>query len=239
MGMTGYDLSKAWWDFVWDNEHRIKPNHTALFFFIVEINNRLGWKEQFGITAKECMSGMGISKWQTYKQTLADLIDFGFVQLVQESKNQYQCNIIAIDKKSIARVIAKAKQGQSQGRTTDNRKGDIHKTIKTVKTINIPFADFWNVYANKKDKAKAEKAWIKLSDHDREMAMKNVHRYQNDLSDPKYQKYAATWLNNRCWEDYEDTNCHSVPSSLDPEEIFRMREAAKEERNKTLQLRIV
>lgn len=70
----------------------------ALYFFIVEVNNRLGWKKEFGITPRECMDALNIGSYNTYKKNFDKLIEYGFIEIVKKSTNQYQSNIIALSK---------------------------------------------------------------------------------------------------------------------------------------------
>jgi len=56
--------------------------------------------------AKEAI---GIKNYRTYQKTLTDLIDFGFIKMIQISKNQYSSNIIAIVKNTKAPTKANTK----------------------------------------------------------------------------------------------------------------------------------
>jgi len=94
--ITGYELSRQWFNYCFENPEKVKPNHTALYFFCIEHCNRLGWKEKFGLPTTMVKEAIGISSYKTYINTLNDLIEFGFVELVQKSKNQYSSNIIAL-----------------------------------------------------------------------------------------------------------------------------------------------
>lgn len=94
--MNGYDLSRRWFDFCFENPEKINPNHTALYFFCIEHCNRLGWKEKFGLPSTMAKEAIGIHSYNTYIKTLRDLIDFGFIELIQKSKNQYSSNIVAL-----------------------------------------------------------------------------------------------------------------------------------------------
>ena len=53
--MNGYELSRNWFDWCFENPEKIKPNHTALYFFAVEHCNRLGWKKKYGMPTTEEM----------------------------------------------------------------------------------------------------------------------------------------------------------------------------------------
>lgn len=103
---SGYDLSRSWFDFAFENPDQVSPNDTALFLWFVELNNRLGWADKFGITSKECMAAVGFKTYPPYRNALKKLIELGFVKLIRESKNQYQCNIIALSKNNKATTKA-------------------------------------------------------------------------------------------------------------------------------------
>lgn len=96
MEKSGYDLSRSWFDFCFENPERVKPNHTALYFFCVEHCNRLGWKEKFGLPTTMAKEAIGIRSYNTYIKTLNELVDFGFIKIIEKSKNQYSSNIIAL-----------------------------------------------------------------------------------------------------------------------------------------------
>lgn len=94
--INGYSLSRQWFDFSFQNPEKIRPNHTALYFYIIEHCNRLGWKDKFGLPTAVTMEAIGIKSYNTYKKTLEELISFGFVEMIEKSKNQYSANIIAL-----------------------------------------------------------------------------------------------------------------------------------------------
>jgi hypothetical protein len=110
----GYELSSAWFSYAFENPHKVTSNHTALFLFLSEINNRLGWSDIFQITASECMNGMSCKSYNTYKKCLDNLIEWKFVEMVKKSVNQHQCNIIALSKydkaqyKALDKAVTKA-----------------------------------------------------------------------------------------------------------------------------------
>ena len=101
--MNGYELSRQWFDFCFENPEKISPLHTSIYFFCIEHCNRLGWKDKFGFPSQMAMEAIG------------------FIKLIEKSKNQYSSNIVAIVKntKASAKALDKAlqkhctKQGQS------------------------------------------------------------------------------------------------------------------------------
>ncbi len=96
--MNGYEFSRRWFDWAFENTERVKPVHSALYFFIIEHCNRLGWKESFGLPSLYAMSAIGVKSHNTYISALNDLIEFGFIILKEKSKNQFTANIIALSK---------------------------------------------------------------------------------------------------------------------------------------------
>lgn len=108
--LTGYDLSRTWFDFCFENPEKVNCNHTALYFFIIEHCNRLGWKDKFGLPTTMAMEALGIRSYKTYKKTLTDLTEFGFVEMVEISKNQYSSNIVALVNftKALTKALDKA-----------------------------------------------------------------------------------------------------------------------------------
>jgi len=137
--MNSYELSRKFFDWCFENPEKINTNHIALYFFAIEHCNRLGWKEKFGLPTEMVKDAIGIKSYRTYSATLNDLIEFGFIKMVERSKNQYSSNIIALSKftKATAKALDKArsKQGQSKGES----KATIDKPLnqETIEHNNI------------------------------------------------------------------------------------------------------
>jgi hypothetical protein len=140
--MTGYDLSRNWFDWAFEHPEKINPNHSALYFFIIEHCNRLGWRQKFGLPTTMAKEAIGMRSYNTYIKTLNDLIEFGFIELIEKSKNQYSSNIIAISNfdKALDKALDKAiinhitKQDESTGESNDSiNKPETNKPIKQNK----------------------------------------------------------------------------------------------------------
>jgi len=120
--LSGYELSRNWFDFCFENPDIIKPIHSAIYFFAIEHCNRLGWKPKFGFPSQMVMEAIGVKNWRTYSKALTDLVGFGFIMMIEISKNQYSSNIIAIVKntKAQSKALDKALQKHStkQGQST-------------------------------------------------------------------------------------------------------------------------
>ena len=107
--MNSYELSREFWNFSFENPEKVKPIHAAIYFFSIEHCNRLGWKEKFGLPSQMVMEAIGVKNWKTYSQGLNELIEFGFIVLLEKSTNQYSSNIIAIVNFTKAHTKAESK----------------------------------------------------------------------------------------------------------------------------------
>ncbi|MBW8334808.1 MAG: hypothetical protein K0M40_22515 [Prolixibacteraceae bacterium] len=143
-GKSGYHLTKLWFDFVFESNELTRPIHTALFLWIIELNNRLQWKEVFGLPTYYSMQAIGVKGYQHYKKALDELVRWGFVVIVSKSNNQHTCNQISISLPSTLGIKQGIKQGIEQGVEQGVEQGRHSKTIETSetdKTIKKKIAD--------------------------------------------------------------------------------------------------
>lgn len=96
MRLTGYKLSRKWFDYCFENPEKVTPLHTALYFFAIEHCNRLGWKQKFSLPTEMAKEAIGVKSWHTYIKAFNELIEWKFFVLIERSKNQYSANIIAL-----------------------------------------------------------------------------------------------------------------------------------------------
>jgi hypothetical protein len=96
--MNGYNLIRDWYNFKFENPSKVKASHSDFYCYLIDRWNRLGQKQEFGLPTSVTMEALGIGSYNTYKKTLQDLIDFGFIKLVAESKNQHQSKVVALSK---------------------------------------------------------------------------------------------------------------------------------------------
>jgi len=109
MAVTQFELSRRYWDFAYDNPELVTATHAALYFYAIEVCNRLGWKDKFGLPSENSMSALGIKNHHTYNRYFNDLVKWGFFKLVEKSKNQHSANIIAMPKNSTPLGMAPSK----------------------------------------------------------------------------------------------------------------------------------
>ncbi len=134
--MNGYNLSRNFWDFAFENPEKIKPNHIAVYFFAIEQCNRLGWKRKFSLPSSMVMEATSIKSYNSYIKVLNDLIDYGFIELIEKSKNQFTANIIALSKFDEARYKALDKAIIKQD--TKQSESIVESTIQSNDSINKP-----------------------------------------------------------------------------------------------------
>jgi len=137
--ITGYQLSRAWFDWCFENPEKITPTHSAIYFFAIEHCNRLGWKQKFGFPTRMTMDAIGIKRTQTYIEYLNDLVEWGFIKMIERSKNQHSSNIIELTaptekRKALGKAVLKhaSKHRSSKGESIDT----IDKPI-TYKPLTI------------------------------------------------------------------------------------------------------
>lgn len=180
--MNGYELSRKWFDFCFENPEKVKPIHTSLYFFAIEHCNRLGWKKKFGLPTEMTKDAIGVKSWHTYIKAFNDLIEWKFFQLIERSKNQYSSNIIAliINDKALDKALDKAmikhssKQRQSEHQSIDSIIKQLTKEQLTIKHITklkkIVLENERNELTFPFDSDKFKKAWnvwknYKLKEH--------------------------------------------------------------------------
>jgi uncharacterized phage protein (TIGR02220 family) len=96
--MNGYNLIRDWYNFKFENPSKVKAIHSDFYCYLIDRWNRLGQKNEFGLPTSVTMESLGIGSYNTYKKTFSDLVDFGFIKIVSESKNQHQSKVIALSK---------------------------------------------------------------------------------------------------------------------------------------------
>lgn len=139
--MNSYDLSRTFFNYSFENPEKINTNHIAIYFFAIEHCNRLGWKDKFGFPSQMVMEAVGIKNWRTYSKHLNDLVEYGFIKMIEKSKNQYSSNIIAIVKntKATTKALDKALQKHHTKHIQSIVSIDKQETSKQETNIYINF----------------------------------------------------------------------------------------------------
>jgi hypothetical protein len=170
--LNSYQLSRTFFDWCFENPEKIHPTHIAMYFFIIEHCNRLGWKDKFGLPTIMVKEAIGIRNFRTYTKTLNDLVEWGFIIMVEKSKNQYSSNIVAIvqNAKAPTKALDKAMQKQLQKQSNSTVTIDKQETKqitynKVVDEILISLKDLFddNYLVNDKTKVMFDKLLKKYS----------------------------------------------------------------------------
>lgn len=197
--MNGYDLSRRWFDFCFENPELISPNHSAIYFFAIEHCNRLGWKNKFGFPTQMTMDAIGIKKHQTYIHYFNDLCNWKFFNLIEKSKNQYSANIISLESampengKALDKAIIKhtAKQTETNGQSNGQSNSSIDKPLtNNQEQLKQQFFDFWELYPSKRRSKKEYcfEKWIELTEIEKQNILEILPFYIKSVKAVKYLK---------------------------------------------------
>lgn len=213
--MTSYDLSRNFWNWAFENPEKIQPAHAAIYLFAVEHCNRLGWKDKFGFPSQMTMDAVGISKYQTYTKYFNELVEFGFIKMIQKSKNQYSANIIslmcalpkngkALDKAFIKHGVKHSEgEGVSEGKSNHESEGSIIKqynqeplTINQY-TNNREFSEFLNQFESEVWYEQLAMNYSITLNKIQELAKTFINDRKNDMSyEEKSLSELRTWFIN-------------------------------------------
>ena len=139
MSMNGYTISRDYFDWAFENPELVSSNETAMMFWITEVWNRCGQKDKFTLPASQTMEAIGIKSYKTYKKTLDNLLKWGFITMIQESRNQYTANVIALVKNTEPKLKALGKAMNRHEPKQVQRKDSIlkYKNKRTLKPENL------------------------------------------------------------------------------------------------------
>jgi len=194
--MDIYKLYRNFWDYAFDNPEKIKPNHVAIYSFAIEHCNRLGWKQKFGFPTSMVLEATGIKSYSVYKKTFDDLVDYGFINVIEYSKNQYSSNIIALKEnnkandKALDKALTKhtPKQGQSTHQSTDS----INKQIYNNTNIQV-YRAFAHLSLSITDYERIESEYDKRTI---DMVLDSIENYSKNKQYKNLFITAKNWLKN-------------------------------------------
>jgi hypothetical protein len=104
-----------------------RPQHQALFFRIIQIQNQVGWQtKSFDLPTDNTMFYTCIGSYKTYKKCFADLLSWDLIRLVSPAKNQFQARKVSLYTKKWTAFFTEAgakqlpEQDQRTAGTTTN-----------------------------------------------------------------------------------------------------------------------
>jgi hypothetical protein len=98
---------------------------------------------------------------------------------------------------------------------SENTQGNNTKNNNTLSSTPVPFANFWNLYPRKVDKAKAQKVWdkLKVTAELFTVIACAIARQSQSLdwlkSNGQFIPHPTTWLHGKRWEDELQAPVHS------------------------------
>lgn len=212
---TLYELSRDFWNFCFENPDLAKPNEIALYFFILEHNNRLGWKPKFGLPASMAMEALSIKSPNTYNKSLNNLVDWGFINMISKSKNQWSSCVVAVLKFKSARTsaldVALIQHGSRHEYGSDSIDKQIYKytNLQERENIRTPEKEFeyfvsveimemymcsdqkWLETICMQNHWTLEKAKIEVQNFVKKLKAENViEKHKNDVF-----KHFSNWIN--------------------------------------------
>lgn len=208
--VNGYDLSRAWFDFAFENNDKVDCKHTAMYFYCIDLNNRLGWKEKFGLPTDQTMDALSIRNHRTYSKIFQDIVDWGFINVIKKSVNQHSSTIIALCKntkasttactnahtKAIQRHVQMQEQKQQQGTATIDKQENIKTLNNKTSIINNTLAEQSSAYKNL-EKSKESKVFKKPTLIDVVEYFK-INGYDNSLAERAFNFYdCANWKDSK------------------------------------------
>lgn len=139
---SGYILTKQWFNFCRSGQHPVRPIHTAVYLYCVELCNTLKWKINFGLPTSDTMETLGIKNKETYYKALDELEVFGFIVFRQKSINQHTANIICLPKKPVSIPIATPVS--TPVGTVPIVKQLKHKNVESAETLKTGLVDIFS-----------------------------------------------------------------------------------------------
>lgn len=216
--MNSYELSRPFWDWAFENPEKITPSHAGFMFWLIELNNRLGWKPRFSLPTFHTMEVLGIKSYKTYKSILNDLIAWGFVKLHQKAKNNHTANVIELviftksPTKSLTNSLTNSSPSQVQVKSTIDKPQTIKPKTINQETALLIFDSFRKKYPGTKRGNPTEFENFKKKHSDWQEVLpildsiidnqiqSREQRRQNKEFIPAW-KNLQTWINQRCWEE--------------------------------------
>lgn len=122
----------------------------------------------------------------------------------------------APEQKAKTRCVKTVKLCPIKDRNSVSEKSEaINNINNSIKNNTIcSFDSFWTAYDKKIDRPKCEKLWSKLALEEQRAVLDNIPRYLSTITDKQYQKYPATYLRNRSWENEINTEPYDDPKRI-------------------------
>ena len=119
-------------------------------------------------------------------------------------------------------IMLRWENDKKKKQKTKTEEGEIFADAENVE--KYPFEDFYEAFGNKKKPKEARKAWSKLTEEEKALAMEKVSQYvsyiryrakkENWTTKTEYQMLPSSYLNGKCWEgEYETPSIDNQSAS--------------------------
>lgn len=187
--MNGYQLTRQWFEWKFNNPGKMSAGHAELYFYIIDRWNYFSQKTEFGLPRVHTMEVLSIGSHNTYKKLLNDLVDNGFVKIIRESSNQYHhTTIIGLSKIDIPFSTPLETPSEKASDTIDNLKNYENNESKEE--------------LNSKPEAKPKKNPIAKKTQFVPPTFEQIEAYFHEHG-------ASTYLAEKCFFHYKDLNWHN------------------------------
>lgn len=203
-----------------------KTSFTATEYKIILLVMRCTYgfsRKEYTLSLSYIAKGIGVSK-RYVSSSVSKLIEDNILLIVKEHTDT-QSRIIKLNKyyetwlnRTTVQQMKYSSTVELENNTTDdvqfNTTDDVQFNQKNNNKTNIKqyidhFNKFWNDYPKKVAKANAEKSFKKLKINDESLTKMlsalAIQKQSKQWQDKQYIPHASTWLNQRRWEDEEDT----------------------------------
>lgn len=113
MQINVYNQLAGFYETIWTNP-KMKSQHCALYWFLVNQANRLRWPEWFSVPRDIAMNGSKINKRETYYKTITVLVELKLIEYIK-STNQHEAPHF--------KIIRLSRKGDKQGTGTGTSRG--------------------------------------------------------------------------------------------------------------------
>lgn len=204
---SSFKMLRNFFNWSYENPEIINPNITSIYVFILDHHSRLGFKEKFGLPTTMTMEAVGIHNYKTYKKAIDILVEYGFIEVVEWSKNQYSSNVVALVKntKAHTKALSKASTKHSTKHVESIASIDKLKNLRTKEYISFSekFELVWSNYGKIGSKKKAYQIWEKMDEQKRANIEMSIAGYKNSLAKTGYApKHFTSYLNSDEYENY-------------------------------------
>jgi hypothetical protein len=91
-----FEYFNGFWKWVSDNPDKVDPSICAVYFALLNRANKTGWKDSFAIILIDLQEDCGICSRTTMLKVLSKLEEYGFVNTISKTNNQYKNRVIRL-----------------------------------------------------------------------------------------------------------------------------------------------